>query len=61
MGYKKRKFDIQNYRSVSILIVLPNIYEKCMFDQMFSLIEFSLNINLDFNNATATCTAFVLQ
>ena len=33
---KKSKFDIENYRPVSILPVLSKIYERCMFDQMYS-------------------------
>ena len=33
---KKSKFDIENYRPVSILLVLSKIYERCMFDQMYS-------------------------
>ena len=33
---KKSKFDIENYRAVSILPVLSKIYERCMFDQMYS-------------------------
>ena len=33
---KKSKFDIKNYRPVSILPVLSKIYERCMFDQMYS-------------------------
>ena len=31
---KKSKFDIENYRPVSILPVLSKIYERCMVDQM---------------------------
>ena len=33
---KKSKFDIENYRPVSILPVLSKIYERCMFDQICS-------------------------
>ena len=33
---KKSKFDIENYRPVSILPVLSKIYEWCMFDQVYS-------------------------
>ena len=33
---KKSKFDIENYRPVSILPVLSKIYERCMFDQIYS-------------------------
>ena len=33
---KKSKFDIENYRPVSILPVLSKIYERCIFDQMYS-------------------------
>ena len=33
---KKCKFDIENYRPVSILLVLSKIFERCMFDQMYS-------------------------
>ena len=33
---RKRKFNIENYRLVSMLPVLFKIYEKCMFDQMHS-------------------------
>ena len=33
---KNSKFDIENYRPVSILPVLSKIYEKCIFDQMYS-------------------------
>ena len=33
---KKRKFDIENYRCVSILPVLSKIYERCMFNQRYS-------------------------
>ena len=32
---KKSKFDIENYRPVSILAVLSKIYERCMFDQIY--------------------------
>ena len=32
----KSKLDIENYRPVSILSVLCKIYERCMFDQMYS-------------------------
>ena len=33
---KKSKFDIKIYCPVSILPVLSKIYERCMFDQMYS-------------------------
>ena len=33
---KKSKFDIENYCPVSILPVLSKIYERFMFDQMYS-------------------------
>ena len=33
---KKSKFDIKNYRPVSILPVLSKIFERCMFDQIYS-------------------------
>ena len=33
---KKCKFDIENYRPVSILLVLSKVFERCMFDQMYS-------------------------
>ena len=33
---KKSKLDIENYRPVSILLVLSKIYERCMFDQMYA-------------------------
>ena len=33
---KKSKFDIKNYRPVTILSVLSKIYERCVFDQMYS-------------------------
>ena len=33
---KKSKFDINNYRPVSILRVLSKIFERCMFDQIYS-------------------------
>ena len=33
---KKSKFDIENYRPVTILSVLSKIYERCVFDQMYS-------------------------
>ena len=33
---KKSKFDTENYRPVSILPILPKVFEKCMFDQMYS-------------------------
>ena len=31
---KKDKSDIENYRSIGILLTLPKIYERCMYDQM---------------------------
>ena len=31
---KKSKFDIENYRPVSILPVFSKIYERCMFNQI---------------------------
>ena len=36
---KNSKFDIENYRPASILPVLSKIYERCMFDQMYSYIN----------------------
>ena len=33
---KKSKFVIKNYRPVSILPVLSKMYERCMFDQVYS-------------------------
>ena len=33
---KKIKFNIQNYNQASILPVLSKIYERCIFDQMYS-------------------------
>ena len=33
---KKSKFNIENYRIVSILPVLSKIYESCMFDHKYS-------------------------
>ena len=40
---KKSKFDIENYRPVSILPVLSKIYERCMFDQMYSYFNQTLS------------------
>ena len=36
---KKSKFDIENYRPVSILPVLSKIFERCMSDQMYSYLN----------------------
>ena len=56
---KKSKFDIENYHPVSMLPVLSKIYERYMFDQMYSLIKFSLNINEDSGKVTTLSITFL--
>ena len=34
--HKTSKFDIENYRRVSIFPALSRIYERCMFDQVYN-------------------------
>ena len=58
---KKSKFDIEKDSFVSILPVLSKIYERCMFDQMYSyLIKLSLNISENSDKVTALSIAFFL-
>ena len=36
---KKDKSDIENYRPISILPTLSEIYERCMYDQMYKYFD----------------------
>ena len=51
---KNSKFDIENYRPVSILPVLSKIYERCIFDQIYRKFNQVLsNISVDSDKVTA--------
>ena len=58
---KKSKFDIENYRLVSILRVLSKIYERCIFDQMYSYFNQILSkYQCGFQQGHSTQLAFFL-
>ena len=57
---KSDKTDKTNYRPVSVLSALSKIYEKVMFDQMYSAIHPHLSLNLSgFLKGHSCCTALL--
>ena len=45
---KKSKTSKDNYRLISILLNIPKIYERCLYNQSQTLMKSYLSINLDF-------------
>ena len=57
---KSDETDKTNYRPVSVLSALSKIYEKVMFDQMYSAIHPHLSLNLSgFLKGHSCCTALL--
>ena len=56
---KERKISRENYRSISILPNVSNVYERCLYDQMsdFLIISFQ-SISVVFERVTAHNTVF---
>ena len=56
---KERKISRENYRSISTLPNVSNVYERCLYDQMsdFLIISFQ-SISVVFERVTAHNTVF---